>query len=141
MFATVDVYRKQSSGFLFVLPLPSYVTGLEQYQGGLAAPTVNLGSMRNEGIEATLKYSNNFSKNFSWNATLIFSKNKNKLLSLHDNFDLIKDVLVNGYTTKAVTKSEVGQPIGQFYGYETVGIIRTNEQLQMLQFLIQEIKR
>ncbi|QDW23006.1 TonB-dependent receptor [Flavobacterium sp. KBS0721] len=129
LFATVDVYRKQSSGFLFVLPLPSYVTGLEQYQGGLAAPTVNLGSMRNEGIEATLKYSNNFSKNFTWDATLMFSKNNNKLLSLVDNFDLIKDVQVNGYTTKTVTKSEVGQPIGQFYGYETVGIIRTNEQL------------
>lgn len=127
--ASVDVYRKQSSGFLFVLPLPTYVTGLEQYQGGLAAPTVNLGSLRNEGIEATLKYSNNFSKDFSWDATVTFAKNNNKLLSLVDNFDLIKDVQVNGYTTKTVTKSEVGQPIGQFYGYQTVGIIRTNEQL------------
>jgi TonB-linked SusC/RagA family outer membrane protein len=127
--ATVDVYRKQSSGFLFVLPLPTYVTGLEQYQGGLAAPTVNLGSMRNQGIEATLRYSNSFSKNFSWDATLMFSKNQNELLSLVENFDLIKEVQVNGYTTKTVTKSEVGQPIGQFYGYETVGIIRTNEQL------------
>ncbi|QSB28345.1 TonB-dependent receptor [Flavobacterium sp. CLA17] len=127
--ASVDVYRKQSSGFLFVLPLPTYVTGLEQYQGGLAAPTVNLGSMRNEGIEATLKYSNKFSSNFSWDVTAIFSKNNNKLLSLAENFDLIKEVQVNGYTTKTVTKSEVGQPIGQFYGYQTVGIIRTNEQL------------
>ncbi|MWB95984.1 SusC/RagA family TonB-linked outer membrane protein [Flavobacterium sp. GA093] len=129
LFATVDVYRKQSSGFLFVLPLPTYVTGLEQYQGGLSAPMVNLGSMRNQGIEATLKYSNNFSQNFSWDATVLFSKNNNELLSLVENFDLIKDVQVNGYTTKTVTKSEVGQPIGQFYGYETVGIIRTNEQL------------
>ena len=127
--ATVDVYRKQSSGFLFVLPLPTYVTGLEQYQGGLAAPTVNLGSMRNEGIEAALKYSNKFGDHFTWDATLTFAKNNNKLLSLVDNFDLIKDVQVNGYTTKTVTKTEVGQPIGQFYGYETVGIIRTNEQL------------
>ncbi|MRX41728.1 SusC/RagA family TonB-linked outer membrane protein [Flavobacterium sp. LC2016-23] len=127
--ASVDVYRKQSSGFLFVLPLPTYVTGLEQYQGGLAAPTVNLGSMRNQGIEATLKYSNKFSPNFSWDVTAIFSKNNNKLLSLAENFDLIKEVQVNGYTTKTVTKSEVGQPIGQFYGYQTVGIIRTNEQL------------
>jgi TonB-linked SusC/RagA family outer membrane protein len=127
--ASVDVYRKQSSGFLFVLPLPTYVTGLEQYQGGLSAPTVNLGSMRNEGIEATLKYSNKFSSSFSWDVSANFSKNNNKLLSLADNFDLIKEVQVNGYTTKIVTKSVVGQPIGQFYGYESVGIIRTNEQL------------
>lgn len=129
LFATVDVYRKQSSGFLFVLPLPTYVTGLEQYQGGLSAPTVNLGSMRNEGIEATLKYSNKFGKDFSWDATATFSKNNNKLMSLVDNFDLVKEVQVNGYTTKTVTKTEVGKPIGQFYGYQTVGIIRTNEQL------------
>ena len=55
--------------------------------------------------------------------------NKNKLLELQDNFDLTKDVLLNDYTTKAVTKTVVGQPVGQFYGYQAVGIIRTNEQL------------
>ena len=55
--------------------------------------------------------------------------NKNKLLELQDNFDLTKDVLLNDYTTKAVTKTIVGQPVGQFYGYQAVGIIRTNEQL------------
>ncbi len=50
-------------------------------------------------------------------------------MELQDNFDLTKDVLLNDYTTKAVTKTIVGQPVGQFYGYQAVGIIRTNEQL------------
>ena len=127
--ATFDVYRKQSEGFLFVLPLPYYVTGTDNYQGGLGAPNVNLGSLRNEGFEMTLDYNNKFGNDFTWNSKVIFSTNKNKLLSLQDNFDLTKDVLLNDYTTKAVTKTVVGQPVGQFYGYEAVGIIRTNEQL------------
>lgn len=127
--ATVDLYRKQSEGFLFTLPLPSYVIGTEPYQGGLGAPKVNLGSMRNDGIEATVTYNAKFGEHFTWSSTAIFSKYKNELLSLQNNFDLIKEVPVNGYTNKTVTKTVVGQPIGQFYGYETVGIIRTNEQL------------
>ena len=127
--ATFDVYRKQSEGFLFVLPLPYYVTGTEAYQGGLGAPNVNLGSLRNEGFEMTLDYNNRFGNDFTWNSKVIFSTNKNKLLELQDNFDLTKDVLLNDYTTKAVTKTIVGQPVGQFYGYQAVGIIRTNEQL------------
>ncbi|MFC4477107.1 SusC/RagA family TonB-linked outer membrane protein [Flavobacterium chungangensis] len=127
--ATFDVYKKESEGFLFVLPLPYYVTGTDAYQGGLGAPSVNLGSLRNQGFEMTLDYNEKFGKDFSWNSKVIFSTNKNKLLSLQDNFDLTKDVLLNDYTTKAVTKTIVGQPVGQFYGYQAVGIIRTNEQL------------
>lgn len=127
--ATVDLYRKQSEGFLFTMPLPAYVTGTEVYQGGLGAPKVNLGSMRNDGVEATLTYNTKIGEHFTWSSTAIFSKYKNELLSLQNNFDLIREVPVNGYTNKTVTKTVVGQPIGQFYGYETVGIIRTNEQL------------
>jgi TonB-linked SusC/RagA family outer membrane protein len=127
--ATIEVYRKQSQGFLFALPLPYYVTGLEGYQGGIDPPQVNLGSMRNQGIDATLTYTDKFTDNFSWSSTLIFSKNVNELRSLQGNFDLTKDAGVNGYTQKTVTKTIVGQAIGQFYGYETVGIIRTEEQL------------
>lgn len=126
---TLDAYRRQSSGFLFTLPLPSYVTGYESYRGGLDAPTVNLGSMRNQGFEGTIKYSQNFGSDFSWDATVTFSKNQNELRSLVNNFDLIKTINVNDYTTKTVTKSVVGQPVGQFYGYEVVDIIRNNEQL------------
>jgi TonB-linked SusC/RagA family outer membrane protein len=127
--ATIELYRKQSSGFLFALPLPSYITGLEGYQGGLEPPQVNLGSMRNQGIDATLTYTNKFTQDFSWNSTVIFTKNQNELMSLQGNFDLTKDAGVNGYTQKTVTKTIVGQAVGQFYGYETVGIIRTEEQL------------
>ncbi|HSD08478.1 TonB-dependent receptor [Flavobacterium sp.] len=127
--ATFDVYRKQSEGFLFTLPLPYYVTGTDDYQGGLGAPKVNLGSLRNQGFEATLDYNNKFGNDFSWNSKVIFSLNRNELLELQDNFDLTKDVMLNDYTNKAVTKTVVGEPVGQFYGYQAVGIIRTNEQL------------
>jgi TonB-linked SusC/RagA family outer membrane protein len=127
--ASFDMYRKKSSDFLLALPLPAYLTGYEQYNGGLAAPLSNVGSMENKGVEFTLNYSNKFSTNFSWNSTLTFGKNTNKLLDVVNGINLTQIAFLNGYTPALVTNTTVGEPIGQLYGYKTVGIIRTQEQL------------
>ena len=127
--ASFDVYRKKSSDFLLALPLPAYLTGYEQYNGGLAAPLSNIGSMENKGIEFTINYSNKFSDAFSWNSTVIFGKNENKLLDVVNGVNLTQIAFLNGYTPAVVTNTTVGGPIGQLYGYKTVGIIRTQEQL------------
>ena len=37
--------------------------------------------------------------------------------------------MLNGYTEAVVTNTVVGQPIGQFYGFQSLGVIRTQEQL------------
>ena len=126
---TVDVYRKKSSGFLYPLPLPVYLTGNQPYQGGIASPTSNIGSMQNQGIDLSITYSQKFGENFTWNSTLIYSKNQNELVSMTNGKDLTQSTFLNDYTSAVVTNTVVGQPIGQFWGYQSLGLIRTQEQL------------
>lgn len=126
---TIDIYRKKSEGFLASLPLPGYLTGYASWAGGVNAPYSNVGSMQNQGIDLSVNYSQNFTKDFSWNSTLIWSKNQNELVSINNGINLIKQTNLNDYTVAMVTNTVVGQPIGQFYGYQSLGIITTQEQL------------
>ncbi|RYJ42079.1 SusC/RagA family TonB-linked outer membrane protein [Flavobacterium beibuense] len=127
--ATVEFYNKRSEDFLTTLPLPYYLTGGPNWEGGIDPPYVNLGEIQNKGIDLTLSYKTDPSKDFSWNSTLIFSRNRNKVVSLNDGLVLMQEVNTNDYTTVTATNTVVGQPMGQFYGYQTLGIIRDQDQL------------
>jgi TonB-linked SusC/RagA family outer membrane protein len=125
--ANLDVYNKESSGFLFQVPLPNYLTGGGGQYGGMDAPYSNLGSMRNRGYDITLSY--NTTGNFVWNSTLVFSHYKNKLLDIQDGLNLVQSVNFNGYQPYDVTNTVVGEPIGMFYGYVAEGIFNNLDQL------------
>ncbi|MDR6968776.1 TonB-linked SusC/RagA family outer membrane protein [Flavobacterium arsenatis] len=119
---TADVYNKKSSGFLFQVPLPLYLTGGGGQYGGISAPFSNLGEMQNKGLDLTIGYTTKGSGNFSWNSSLIISHYKNELLSIQDGLPLTQEVNTNGYQPVVATNTVVGQPIGMFYGYITEGI-------------------
>jgi TonB-dependent starch-binding outer membrane protein SusC len=123
----VDVYKKISSDFLFQKPVPAYLgTNPQQDNLGLAAPFVNLGDIENKGIDITLNTRNLSKGNLNWNTTFIFSKFTNKLTS----FDEDNGSIVRLYPFSSVlTKTSVGQPLGQFFGYITDGLYRSQEDL------------
>lgn len=125
---TVEWYNKVSKDFLFVLPLPSYITGDQSWQGGMDNPTVNLGEMKNTGWDITLKYGAS-TEDFKWNSTLIFSMYKNKLTKMNGNLDLVTPIGDINYNNINVTNSVVGQPIGQFYGLKADGLLRSAEEV------------
>lgn len=127
--ATVEYYIKKSEDFLTTMPLPDFITGGPNWEGGMASPYVNFGEIENKGIDVTLTYRTDPTKDFSWNSTLIFSRNRNNVVALSDNLVLTRVVNTNDYTTVTVTNTTVGQPMGQFYGYQAQGIIRTQEEL------------
>jgi TonB-linked SusC/RagA family outer membrane protein len=119
---SLDVYRKNSQGFLFQVPLPLYLTGGGGQYGGISAPYSNIGEMENKGLDLTINYNTKGGKDFSWSSTLIFSQYKNELLSIQSGLPLTAEVNTNGYLPVVVTNTEVGNPIGLFYGYQTEGI-------------------
>lgn len=121
--ASIDVYKKTSKDFLYQIPLPLFLTG---NNGGVASAYGNIGTLENKGIDITLNYNKKLTDNFSWNSTLVFSKYVNKLVEISDNSLLIKYALINDYTTKAITKTEIGGPIGTFYGLHYEGIYRSD---------------
>ncbi|TDX12286.1 TonB-linked SusC/RagA family outer membrane protein [Flavobacterium sp. S87F.05.LMB.W.Kidney.N] len=126
--ASVDVYKKVSKNFLYQVPLPNYLSGGGDYEGGVNPPYFNLGSMQNKGIEVTLGYHNKFSENFSWDSSLNFTKYENKVTDMA-GLNIIKTTNTLAYSTVSVSRTQEGLPIGSFLGYEAVGIYRTDEDL------------
>lgn len=119
---SVDLYKKESDGFLFQVPLPLYLTGGGGQYGGISAPYSNLGKMENKGIDLTIGYTTKGTGNFGYNATLVLSRYNNKLVSISEDLPLFTEINTNGYQPYVVTNTVVNQPIGQFYGYQTDGI-------------------
>jgi TonB-linked SusC/RagA family outer membrane protein len=113
---TADLYNKQTDNMLIQLPLPNYMGGGSWM--GIAEPWVNLGELENKGIEFSLT-THNLSGQLKWSSDFIFSHNKNKVISLgKENAVINRDVQWYG----TITRTEVGNPLGQFYGYFVDGV-------------------
>jgi TonB-linked SusC/RagA family outer membrane protein len=119
----VDVYRKESSDFLYRLPLPDYigVTGV----GSIGSPWVNIGNMENRGVDITLNTRNVVSAKLNWNSTLIFSHYRNKILDIQ-GLNIIEAVQFGFFP---VTNTIEGQPIGMFWGLQAEGLFRNIDEL------------
>jgi len=128
--ASVDVYKKTSKDFLFQLNLPAYLIGGPNYLGGINAPYVNLGKVENNGIDLTLNSRNITTDNFKWTTTVILSHYKNTVKELGGSLDELIGTVTNFYFPLSVTRTVVGRPIGEFYGYRVKGIFKDAEQLR-----------
>jgi len=118
--ATVDFYNRTTSDLLFDYPVatPPYL-----YNKILA----NAASMQNRGIEIGVNFVAVQAADFQWNTQLNYSTNKNKILSLSDQkFQLASGYFDAGFLAEPIqvpsNRVQIGQPIGNFYGYKSVDI-------------------
>lgn len=126
--ASLDLYKKVSKNFLYQVPLPNYLSGGGDYEGGVNPPYFNLGSMQNKGIEITLGYHNKFTENFSWDSSLNFTRYVNEVTDMA-GLNIVKTTGTLAYNTVSVTRTQEGLPIGSFLGYKALGIYRTDDDL------------
>ncbi|MGQ1948202.1 SusC/RagA family TonB-linked outer membrane protein [Geofilum sp. OHC36d9] len=118
-----DAYYKQTDNLLLMLPLPAYVGS--EGQGSTSAPWANIGALENKGVEVTLNTVNVDRGGFQWRTNVVFSLNRNKVKELDTESSTIDKTIQEGSETTIVTRTAVGEPIGQFYGYKIIG--RFNE--------------
>lgn len=114
----VDYFVKNIDNMLMQEPQPKTL-GLISY------PYANVGSMKNEGWEFGINYRKGFGDWFL-TASANISTYRNKVKSL-GNGDAIYGY---AYNKNVVTKTEVGKPVGYFYGYVTNGIFQNAEQVE-----------
>ena len=114
-----DVYYKKTKNLLLQLPLPAYLGS--SGQGAASNPWGNVGSLENKGIELTVNTTNITNKDFQWTSNLVFSLNRNKVLELDTDNSSIEKSYQPSSASYIVTKTTVGQPIGQFWGYKVIG--------------------
>ncbi|MEP2689850.1 SusC/RagA family TonB-linked outer membrane protein [Maribacter dokdonensis] len=91
-----------------------------------APPYVNLGSIENKGIDATISYADVTESGFSYGIDMNFSSYKNEVTELISAFQ----TGFGGFrTTGTVTRTQEGQPISSFYGRVVEGIFASPEEV------------
>jgi TonB-dependent starch-binding outer membrane protein SusC len=107
----VDLYQRNTNNLLYNPPLPATA-------GVASAPIVNIGEMKNRGIDLSIGH-----QGVSWNATLQGTKYKNEIVRIdgvQNSFSLNQQCGRYG----CPTLNQVGQPIGAFYGLKALGMFR-----------------
>jgi TonB-linked SusC/RagA family outer membrane protein len=81
---------------------------------GFNTKLINAGEIRNKGIELLLTGTPVRNKNFNWDVTINFSRNRSKVVSLAPNINSLTLGSVEGATIEA----RVGQAYGNIIGYQ-----------------------
>lgn len=114
MEASIDLYRKEVEDLLFDPALPATA-------GAAAPPVRNVGSMRNEGIDVSLRGTTSFTEDLGLDAALSFTSYRNEIQSIAPGISFF-DV--------GPARNEVGHPLSSFYGYEVVGLWENGDEIE-----------
>lgn len=85
----------------------------------------NIGKTQNTGVDLTINSINIQNKDFTWNTNFNLSHNKNTIKALSGEQFFLEEANF-GYAQKT-HKIEVNKPIGQFYGYKTLGLYQVED--------------
>ncbi len=102
---TLEYYTRTTKGLLMDYPV-SLTTGFDSY-------LLNIGKVRNQGVELEISSQNFNTRDFSWNTTFSLAHNKNKIIEL------------DGIQTEIISGSQihkVGESYRTFYLIEFAGI-------------------
>jgi len=111
---TAEVYQKNTVDLLLGTPIP--------YTTGFGSTLLNVGNVQNRGLDLALNTVNfdNTENRLSWNTSLNFSINRNKITNLAREGDINL-----GFGGNILRE---GEPIGTFYGYVFDGIFQTDDE-------------
>ncbi len=115
---TADYFDKNVENMLMIVPLPTAL-------GYPTSPYSNAGNMQNKGWEFDLSY-NNTDGELKYNISGNISTYSNKVTKLGNG----EPIFSTAHLGEIITKTEVGMPIGYYYGYITNGIFQNAAQVE-----------
>jgi TonB-linked SusC/RagA family outer membrane protein len=123
---SIDYYQRRTTDMLynFPVPVPPNLNG---------STTANAGEMKNEGFEVLLNFDVVRQRDFQFRTNITYSTNKNTLTSISSDpkFKLANDFFDAGHTGEPIQiithRVQVGQPIGNFFGYKSIDIDETGK--------------
>ena len=129
---TYDYYNRQTRDMLYRGSLP-LTSGMSYYfssddPGNTVSVLFNAGLVENKGHEVSIEWKEkrgDFSYGIGWNAS--FNQNKVKRIGDEPGASTIDRGLDNSWSL--VTRTEDGNPMSLFYGYEVLGIFQNQEQV------------
>ena len=108
---TADWYLKNTRDLLLQATIPA--------SSGYTSAMLNIGSMRNQGVEFTINAVAIDNKNFKWSVDFNIAMNRNKVTALTNNqYSLMSQVSWDyNYNSQYPYITQVGKPSGMMYGY------------------------
>ena len=119
---TFDYYIRDTNELLYEVPLPR--------ETGFSTLLSNVGATKNQGFELTV--SGNIFKNKDWfvDASVNWSYNKNEIKELYNVSGVeTKEIILKSEVTGLDRRLVVGEPVDGLYARHSLGIIKTQEQL------------
>jgi TonB-linked SusC/RagA family outer membrane protein len=115
-----DYYYRRTNDILVGVPIPAYV-------GASNNPIVNAASVENKGIDFSLNWTEQ-KGDFGYRFGIVASTVNNKVLDIGDGNEAIFGGAV-GISGLLGSRTIVGESIGHYFGYKTVGVYQNAEEL------------
>lgn len=116
----MDLWRKETNDLLVVLPLPAV-------NGSAAAPSTNIGSMLNQGLDAAIIYRDKLGSDFGFEVTLNGAFLKNEITKFTDDTDFFESG--GSRITGSIVRNEVGRSLSSFFGYRVLGLFQSDAEV------------
>ncbi|NBB27655.1 TonB-dependent receptor [Cellulophaga sp. BC115SP] len=117
----LDWWRKDTKDLLFQVPLPGVVGA------SASAPSVNIASMMNSGIDFQIINKGKLTKDLKYDLTWNSSFLKNEISSLAPNVSYFEGTTYRGISP---IRNAVGQSISSFFGYEVIGYFASADEVK-----------
>ncbi len=119
----LDVYERNSDNLLFNPPLPATA-------GAASAPIVNIGQMRNRGVDASLAFGGMLANGIGWDVNLNGSHYRNEIVRIDGDQEQFPGPTAGRAGTMVMNR--IGHPIGAFFGYKVDGYYQTQAEIDQL---------
>ena len=116
----IDYYYRRTNDILVGVPIPAYV-------GASNNPVINAASVENKGLDITLNWRDRKGE-FGYNFGIVASTVNNKVLDIGEGNEAIFAGAV-GISGLLGSRTVVGESIGHYYGYKTIGVFQNQEQI------------
>ena len=99
------------------------------YSTGVGSALLNVGSVRNDGVEITLETLNVQGRDFKWSSSFNISFNRNEVLELANNQTAFTTSLkwTGDFSSTPLYITRVGGPISSFYGLVWDGVYQLED--------------
>ncbi|GAB3038281.1 TonB-dependent receptor [Spirosoma pulveris] len=118
----LDLWQKDTKDLLFPVPIPDVIGNYA------AAPSVNIGQMRNKGIDLQIINRGKIGGEVGYEANVTASVLSNKIVYLAPGLTYLTSVNP-GFRGINPIRNQLGYSISSFYGYQTIGLFQSKEEV------------
>ena len=118
---TMDYYVKTTKDLLLDADIAA--------SSGFSSATLNVGKLRNKGLELTLETTNIKTKDFTWTSNFNIAFNNNEIIALNSGQPYMTSYISwdNKYRTMPAYISKVGESAGKMYGFVYEGTYKYDD--------------